>query len=373
MVHNPPFNPDMLALARQSRGYTQTELAQLLSVSPGWLSRIEAGLKEVSIEFAQKLGDVLDYPFSFFYKNDRICGPGINEVFHRSRSRVPVKTRDKNQAWTEINRLNLESLLKGVNLGDIEIPQYDIYEFDGKVSDIARTVRAKWQLPQGPIKNVVKIIEEARGIVIPMKFESRLVDATSRWPLNMPPLFFMGLDFPTDRVRFSLCHELGHMIMHQNCPNPYQEEQANEFAAEFLMPEHEIKPYLMDLSLPKLAALKPYWKVSMAALLKRAKDIEAITDRHAKTLWIEMGKAGYRMREPLELDLPTEEPKLLQEIIGVYCDEMGYSIKELALLFKLKEHEVCRLYFGASDSIGEDEAQAAIEEAERILNEYRKK
>ncbi|KTB49001.1 putative Zn peptidase [Dehalogenimonas alkenigignens] len=371
MTNSAPFNPEMLALARQSRGYTQTELAQLLSVSPGWLSKIEAGLKEVSIEFAQRLAEVLDYPVLFFYKSARICGPGINEVFHRCRSKIPVKARDKNQAWTEINRLNLESLLRGVNLGDIEIPQYDIYEFDGNVRDIARSVRAKWQLPHGPIRNVIKTIEEARGIVIPIKFESRLVDATSRWPANMPPLFFMGLDFPTDRTRFSLCHELGHMVMHQNGPNPYQEEQANEFAAEFLMPEDEIRPFLMDLTLPKLAALKPYWKVSMAALLKRAKDIEAITERHAKTLWIEMGKAGYRTREPVELDLLREEPKLLQEIIGVYCNEMGYSVKELASLFKLKEHEVCRLYFGAPDSSEADEVKAAIEEAERILNEYR--
>jgi Zn-dependent peptidase ImmA (M78 family)/transcriptional regulator with XRE-family HTH domain len=367
-----PVNPDMLVLARQSRGYGQSELAQLLSMSPGWLSMIEAGIREAPSDKLQKISQVLDFPVTFFYKTSRLCGPGINEIFHRSRSKVPVKARDKDQAWCEINRLNLEALLKGVDLGDIEIPRYDLHEFDGNVQDIARSVRAKWQLPVGPVRNMVKTIEEARGIVIPIRFESRLVDATSYWPLNMPPLLFMGLDFPTDRIRFSICHELGHLVMHQDNPNPYQEQQADSFAAEFLMPECEVKPYLTDLSLQKLASLKPYWKVSMAALLKRARDISVITERHAKTLWIEMGKAGYRNREPIETDLPKEEPKLLQEVIGVYCEQMSYSIKDLAALFHLHEHEVCRLYFGASEISGKAEAQAAIEEAERILKEYRK-
>jgi Zn-dependent peptidase ImmA (M78 family)/transcriptional regulator with XRE-family HTH domain len=366
------FNPEMLILARQSRGYGQSELSQLLCMSPGWLSRIEAGLREITPEWIRKIAEILDYPVSFFYRDTQLYGPGISEMFNRSHSKVPIKTRDKNQACSEIHRLNIERLLSGVDIGDIKIPQFDIYEFDGDIRNIARAVRAKWSLSHGPIKNVVKTIEVARGIVIPIDFESRLVDATSCWPRKMPPLFFIGTNFPTDRMRFSLSHELGHVVMHQDNPNPYQEYQANQFAAEFLMPEDDIRPYLSDINLPKLATLKPYWKVSMAALLKRAKDLNTITERHAKTLWIEMGKAGYRVREPLELDLPKEEPKLLEEIIGVYCNQMGYSIEELAKLFDLHPHEVCHIYFGAPLSNRQEEVDSVIKEAERILREYRR-
>lgn len=366
-----PFNPEMLVLARQSRGYSQSELAQMLSASPGWLSRIEAGLREITPEGIQKLAEILDYPVSFFYKDTRLYGPGISAMFHRSRSKVPIKARDKNQACSEIHRINIERLLSGVDIGDIEIPQYDIYDFDGNICNIARAVRAKWNLPHGPIRNVVKTIEAARGLVIPINFESKLVDSTSYWPPKMLPIFFIDQNFPTDRIRFSLSHELGHIVMHQDDPNPYQEHQADEFAAEFLMPEDDIRPYLTDITLPKLATLKPYWKVSMAALLKRAKDLNTITERHAKTLWIEMGQAGYRAREPLELDLPREEPKLLQEIIAVYCNQMNYSVEELAKLFDLYPHEVCHLYFGAPLSEKQEEVQAALKEAERILKEYR--
>jgi hypothetical protein len=111
----------------------------------------------------------------------------------------------------------------------------------------------------------------------------------------------------------------------------------------------------------------------MAALLKRAKDLGTTTERHAKTLWIEMGKAGYRIREPIETDLPKEEPKLLEEIIGVYCNQMNYSIEELANLFALYPHEVCHMYFGAPLSSRQEEVDSAIKEAERIIKHYRRK
>ncbi len=371
MSRNDTVNPEMIVLARQSRGYTQAELAKRVPMTPGWLSMVESGIREIPYEKLAIVARELDYPVSFFYKSDRVLGAGVNEVFHRSRSKIPVKARDKDQAWCEITRQNLAALLKGVDLGDIQVPQYDLYEFDGNVGDIARAVRAKWQLPSGPVRNVVKVVEEAGAIVIPMDFESALVDATSRWPSGMPPLIYMGLGFPSDRVRFSVCHELGHLVMHQNGPNPYQEDQANKFAAEFLMPEREIKPMLMGLTIPKLLTLKSYWKTSMQALLMRAKDTGMISDRHYRALWTEMGRSGYRTREPAETDIPKEQPRLLQEIIGVYSGQMGYSVKDLAVLFDLHENEVCRLYFGANQSASEAEIKDAIAQAEQILREYR--
>jgi Zn-dependent peptidase ImmA (M78 family) len=366
------FNPEMLVLARQSRGISQKELSELLSVSPGWLSKVEAGIKKIPEDRLSRIAELLDYPVEFFTCHKRIYGPALSEMFHRRRRNVSPRILEKHQAQIEIRRMNLEDMLQGVNIEDIDIHTYDLYEFNGKVQDIARMVRATWRLPRGPIHNVMKAIEQAKGIVIPLDFETTVIDATSCWPPDMLPLFFVNTNSPGDRLRFSLCHELGHIIMHQDTPSPYMEQQADEFAAEFLMPEDDICPYLVNLSLDKLATLKPYWKVSMAALLKRARDLGEITPRHAKTLWIQLGRAGYRTREPLELDIPVEKPTLLQEIIGVYSNEMDYTFSDLAKLFRLHEHEVCHIYFSAPSKLQVDEVRAAIEEAEDIMRRSRK-
>jgi|tagenome__1003787_1003787.scaffolds.fasta_scaffold19772649_1 Zn-dependent peptidase ImmA (M78 family) len=68
----------------------------------------------------------------------------------------------------------------------------------------------------------------------------------------------------SNRLRLTLAHEIAHIIMH-NGPSLEMEDEANGFAAEFLMPRREIKGSLFGLNMAKLAELKRHWCVSMAA------------------------------------------------------------------------------------------------------------
>jgi Zn-dependent peptidase ImmA (M78 family)/plasmid maintenance system antidote protein VapI len=335
----------MVTIARESRRLNQTKLASALGVSQGALSRIENGLRGVSDSLLEKLSKLLDYPADFFLQNEEVYGFGTSELFHRKRRDVSNETLAAVHAQINIRRIHLSRMLKGVEIGPISILPKEVEASEG-ATRIAQAVRASWRLPPGPVQNVVQTIERARGIIIPLDFGTARIDAVSQWPPSMPPLFFVNTHSVGDRLRFTLCHELAHMILHQRDPNPDMERQADEFAAEFLMPKKEIRPYLTDLSLPKLASLKSYWKVSMAALLKRAADLGVITPRHSRTLWMQMGRSGYRMHEPSELDLPFEEPQLYQEIIGVYRNKMKFSASEFARMFNMFENEVRSLYLG---------------------------
>lgn len=368
------INPEMVILARESRGLTQRELAERLSVSPGWLSRVEGGLRGVQDMKLRQLSEVLDYPVDFFVQKEPIYGLGITEVFHRKRRIVAEKTLNKIYSQINIRRMNLIKMLRGVEIGEINIRPIHMDEFDGNAKDVARLVRARWHLPHGPIQNLMKAFEDARGIVISMDFRTNTIDAISYWPPDTPPLFFVNVYSPSDRLRFTLCHELGHIIMHQDAMfTPDIEKQADEFASEFLMPEIEIRPYLTDLYLEKLATLKQFWKVSMAALLKRATDLGVITHRQSRTLWMQMGKAGYRTREPVELDLPVEKPSLEKEIVDTYIEDMGYTISELGKLLCLSTKEVMNDYIGSEQRLRDKERRAIVGEAERIIKNHRKK
>lgn len=189
------------------------------------------------------------------------------------------------------------------------------------------------------MKNLVREIEDSGGLVIRCDFGTSKVDAVSQWLPAMPPLFFVNMAIPTDRLRFTLAHEIGHIIMHQS-PTDNMEREADQFAAEFLMPRKDIKPYLDNVNLPKLASLKPYWRVAMSALLKRACDLGTISPRWRSYLWTEMGKAGYRKIEPVKI--PAEEPSLLDEIINAHRGELGYSDTDLH-----------KLVFGLETALGE--------------------
>jgi len=64
-----------------------------------------------------------------------------------------------------------------------------------------------------------------------------------------------------------------------NIPTPEAEEQAYAFAADFFVPEDELKGAFYPLNLDVLARLKLRWGVFMAALLRRAKEMGE--SRHA--------------------------------------------------------------------------------------------
>src|SRR5437588_8946588 len=275
-------NPNMVILAREARGLSQRELADSLGVTQGRISKIEMGLLPVPADLLETLSRILDYPGHFFFQEGSLVGVGMTEIFHRKRQDVPKKILGKAYAQMDIRHRHIATLLRAVEI-PCNVPRLDIDEYGSRADEIARILRERWRLPRGPILDLTKTVEDAGIVVIPVDFETPRIDAISRWIPGLPPLFFVNRDIPKDRYRFSLTHELGHVVMHA-LPNADIEKQANQFAAEFLLPERDIRADLSNLDLAKLAILKRYWKVSMAAILHRAEEIGAITANQAPYL-----------------------------------------------------------------------------------------
>jgi Zn-dependent peptidase ImmA (M78 family)/transcriptional regulator with XRE-family HTH domain len=322
------FNPSMVTLAREALGLTQGELADRVGVSQGTLSKLEAGALEPAPETLALLAGELRVPESFFFQRELLTGPSVSEFFHRRRQDVPAKLLRQAHATINIILLHLGRLLRSAEVPDCRIPKQDADAYHS-VAEVARAVRAMWGLPAGPIHNLIHSIEAAGGIVIRCALGSPRVDAISRWVPGLPPVFFLNSGQPADRERLSLAHELGHMILH-HAPTDDMEMEANAFAGEFLMPASDIRSDFGEVTLYRLGVLKPYWRSSMAALLHRAADLKMVSERTARFLWMQMGKAGYRRREPPELDIATEEPRLLQELLRFHLEDLGYELEQLA-------------------------------------------
>jgi len=320
----------MLVLARESRGLNQNELATMVGISQGEISKIESGLREPSADQIGRFARVLRYQEDFLYVTDAVRNFGSSCVYHRKRKTTSERVLRRILAMVNVCRIQVRRLLQSVEIdADNKFSPFDIEEHSGNVERIAQSVRAVWRMPPGPVQNLTREIEDAGGIIVRCDFGTPKVDAVSQWLPDLPPMFFVNMAIPTDRLRFTLAHEIGHVIMHQ-VPTEDMEHEADRFAAEFLMPAREIRHQLRDLSLPKLASLKAFWKVSMAALLKRAGDLNTIGPRSKALLWTQMGRAGYRSIEPVTI--PTEEPSLLDEVITAHSKELGYSREEIGKL-----------------------------------------
>ena len=331
------FNPEMLTLARKARGLTQGQLADQLCMKQAHISKIEAGMLNPPDGMLANVTRILGYQEGFFLQDDKLFGIESATIFHRMRQAVSAKLLDKVEAQVNIYRMQINRLLRAVDM-DSKIHSYDIDEF-GSVEHIANSVRGLWLLPSGPVKNLVKVIEDAGGIVIPYNFGTKQIDGLSQWIPPLPPLFFINSILSADRFRYSLAHELGHILLHR-IPKPDMEKEANAFASEFLMPTKDISASLYSITLGKLADLKMYWRVSMAALVYKADHIGAISPDYTRKLRIQL--APYRTVEPV--DIAGEEPSMLLEIINVYLKELGYTVSELCQMLSIHQSEFETLY-----------------------------
>lgn len=332
----------MLSVVRVARGLTQGELSAATGISQGVLSKAEGGVVPLDQQRADRLAQALRVPTDLLLLP--ASGVGSPYVFHRKRSTLLVSKANQLRAVLDLTHLQVAGIL--ANRGpELQLPRVPLPEdgFDGP-EDIARVVRTALNLPAGPVPHLLEALERAGVVVVSRPLGSTRVDAIVSWPDGRTPLVLLGDHAPADRQRFTLGHELAHAVMHQ-VPTEDQEAEADRFASELLMPSAAIRAQLDALTVPKLARLKSEWQVSMAALLRRGRDLGTVSDAQYRTMNIELSRAGYRTAEPV--NIPRETPTLLSRVIHDRLDD-GETVAAIAHSAQMTEGEFTDLYLGAA-------------------------
>src|SRR5699024_7556940 len=101
------------------------------------------------------------------------------------------------------------------------------------------------------------------------------------------------------RQQFSIAHEIGHWALHQNI-NPQEldkdeykiiEDESNKLASILLLPKESFGKELQTKVVDEVDTyynLKRRWKVSIAAMIMRAKDLNIITSQQQTKLYKQM-------------------------------------------------------------------------------------
>ena len=129
----------------------------------------------------------------------------------------------------------------------------------------------------------------------------------------------VGRHWPGDRQRFTLAHELGHLMLEGRLADDLNEEMAcNRFDGAFLFPRASVKQELGQhrnaIELKELGLLKEEFGLSMAGILYRARDLGIITpgyrEEQAKLFRIK----GWFRKEPGH-DYPTEKAHIFEQLV----------------------------------------------------------
>lgn len=317
---------EVLMAARRASGLTQEELASRASVTQAALSRYENGLREPEPEVLSRLASALGLTESFFQVVGRAEGAMAVDAHMRRRQTARATDWRRLEARLNMYRFHARHLYGEVSLHTNQrIPRFDPVETDPATA--AHLVRMQWRLPVGPVRSLVQWVEAAGCLVIEEDFGTPRVDGLSQW-VDDYPIILLNLRTPTDRKRLTIAHELGHLCLHSTDVNQYMEREANEFAAEFLMPADVIRPQLRKLSLGRLHDLKREWGVSMQALVERARELGTITPAQRSNLYKQFSTKGWRIREPVSDELTPERPTLARAI-GDTLASKGLNIEEI--------------------------------------------
>ena len=344
------INGDMLILARDFREITQKELAKKANVTQSTIAKIEGGLRtEISDELADDLSDALGFSKEFLSQEEELLSYGSSAYFYRKRATMPAADRKRIHSIVNLHRIAIRQYVK---LIDIEpsrpLPQLDIEEYGQSAAKVAKAVRSMWTLPDGPIRDLTALMESAGIIIVPCDFSTRLFDATSLRLSDMPPMIFISGNLPGDRWRYTLAHELAHLIMHA-IPHDRMEEEADDFAAELLTPAEEITPQLIQVRtwrIRELAKLKLFWRVSFRMLVLRASRLRVISKEEARSAYIAL--APDRMVEPVPID--REETSSFVRVINAIKDDLNFKLDGLRELIKWPEDVTGKLFPSSSAS-----------------------
>lgn len=318
---------DVLLTARRAAGLTHAELVEEVGVTQAALSRYENDLREPDPQVLERLSTALGLSVPFLTHEFRLTG-AIAADAHMRRQRT-TKVSDWKRVEARLNLLRMRSayLFERVPMtANAHVPTFDPAETSP--ADAARLVRAQWRMPIGPVRNLTRWVESAGTVVVAEPFGTRRIDGMSQWAAAHP-VVLVNADLPPDRYRWTVAHELGHLVLHTQFVDEDPELQANEFAAELLMPDHLLRPLLHHVTLGRLLDLKVEWGVSMQAVLEQAYRLGRVTAAERQRIYKTMSSRGWRTSEPGSDRLIPEAPELvhapMEELrrAGLHDDEIA--------------------------------------------------
>ncbi len=334
------FNPARLDLARRRRGLSKSELAEAVELSSRMITAYERGEKKPAPRTMLRLADVLGFPAEFLGGAD-LEEPPIDGSSFRAMSRLTAKQRDRSLGSGTI-ALALSDWIEA----RFQLPAPDISRLQGiDPETAAMAIRGEWKLGEQPVRNMIHLIE-AHGVrVFSLAEDCVEMDAFSFWRGDRPYVFLNTFK-TAERTRMDAAHELGHLVLHWRggARGRDTEHEADLFGSAFLMPRGSVLAEApRNPALPDLITAKRRWNVAVSNLTYRMHALGLLSDWQYRSLFIEMGKKGYRHSEPNGAQ--AERSQVLDKVFQVLRDE-GVSKAQIAKELNITTDELAKVVFG---------------------------
>lgn len=349
------LSPNRIAIARQRRGLTKTDLARQLGVSPRTVNTYENNGAPLSR--AADLSGALSFPVGFFQRPDCADLADAEVNFRAGRATTAIQ-RKAAKAAGAIAMDVADWIAQRFSLRAPNLP--DLSGHDPRTA--ARMLREAWGLGTGPLPNLVQLSEFHGLRVFSLPALAEEVDAYSVWQGQTPFVFLARRKTP-ERSRFDVAHELGHLTLHRHEDvAAVHEREADIFASEFLMPRTAIIEHLpQNPSVDELMDFKTVFRVSAMAATYTSHKVGWLSDWAYRQNCAELERRGYRNGEPEGMPI-HETSRVFPQVFG----SKRYSVADAATDLCLPVGEVHALTFStALRVVGESSVEPMVNVAAR--------
>lgn len=288
--------------ARLLHGYTLQEVADQLQISKQMVSKYEKGTLPGSdklIALAKLFKTKVDY----FFREPEV---ELEEINFRKKSKFngrrilalkeEIRTRIENYLYVE-NLFNLNPAFKNP-VGKMAIDSRE------DVMNAVNQIRKEWNIGNDPIHNVVELLEDHEVKVIEVNEDTSQFDGLATVIDKKYYVVVINKDMPIERKRFTLLHELGHLLLKiSDKSEQVQEKCCNWFASEMLLStENLIMEFGIkrsSITLEELKNVQTKYGISIKAIVYKLADEGIIAPQKSKAFYQRVN-ASKRLRSDVD-------------------------------------------------------------------------
>lgn len=338
-----------LTRARVLRGLSMEELAGMINYSKQAIGHWESGLRVPDSKTLLTIANALDLEIDYFY-NDCNVQFSLHNVNYR-----------EGMLLTQCQRADIQSLTSSMlsDYLELEMIAKEFIEFQNPIEDLtinntsdaekaAKQLRKKWKLGEGPIHNISNLLEKKGIRIIKINFGFNYShEGLSGWAENhkVPVIVLNTRQQDISRVRFTILHELGHLllIMSEALDLDAIEKMCDAFAGAVLLPSEillqEFGKNRTAISMPELRRIKELYGISIAAIMVRARQTNLITfDAYIKWKNFDFPDRDYGQFNG------TEEPQKFLQMLYRCLSERKIGFDKAAKLARRDEAEFRQVY-----------------------------
>jgi len=336
-----------LKRAREAVGLSLRELEARLNglVSAQAIGKYERNEMMPGSTILLKLAEVLGFSPEYLLSEREIALIGVD---FRKAPQASSKEERKVEASVleQVERyLELEELMPPTDdvWASIEDEVFSISQIED-AEEAAEALRNLWKLGIDPIPLMAELLEEKGVKVIALDLPENVSGSKAlvqRSDHEDVPVIVVNKTHNGERQRFTLAHELAHLVLRfTGLSETEQEKAADRFAGAFLMAREMMNKLLgkhrTSISLGELAELKKIFKVSIASLVVRCYQLGILTKAVYGRLWgniKDLGWNGPSSTEPYLL--PPETPQRMERICFRAIAEGAVSVARAAELLQI--------------------------------------